>query len=227
MNRHDASAGAGLADETVLAARILWDELRDVWGHVSARLPDGGFCLAMVRLPRDAQSHRALVFSDDGEERSGGAAPLELPIHTELYRRRRDVSAVVHAHPHAAVALSTTGDTVRAISQQSVIFGDGIPVGDGAFVDTVAAGQRLAAAMGTAVAELLRGHGAVTVGGSIGEAVSTMLYLEQTAQQQLWAAANGGAAALLSVLRDHRVHRDGGMRSVLWDQLVHVRSQPQ
>lgn len=35
-------------------ARFLWQELQDVWGHVSCRLPDGeGFALKLVRLPLD------------------------------------------------------------------------------------------------------------------------------------------------------------------------------
>ncbi len=38
--------------QCLLAARFLWRELRELYGHVSCRLPDGsGFLLAMVRVP--------------------------------------------------------------------------------------------------------------------------------------------------------------------------------
>lgn len=44
-------------EQCLLAARFLWQELRDVWGHVSCRFPNGeGFALKLVRLPLDTSS---------------------------------------------------------------------------------------------------------------------------------------------------------------------------
>ncbi|MBV9101369.1 MAG: class II aldolase/adducin family protein [Candidatus Dormibacteraeota bacterium] len=203
-----------------LGALILWRELRDVWGHVSCRLgEDGSFALATVRWRNAGFDEPVMVFGADGRPRDDGPVPVELPIHTEMYRNRPDVGAVVHAHPHAAVALSAAGATVRAITQQSVIFGDGVPLLPGHFVDSAELGAELAESMEGHGAALQRGHGAVCTGPTLAAAVTAMLYLEQTAQQLLWAGTAGGAAPLPGALRAHALHRRG-VSDVLWRQLV-------
>src|SRR5205823_2885061 len=41
-----------LRRQCFLGARFLWRELREIYGHVSVRLPDGkGFLLMMARVP--------------------------------------------------------------------------------------------------------------------------------------------------------------------------------
>ena len=43
---------AEIRRQCFLGARFLWRELRELYGHVSCRLPNGqGFALMMVRVP--------------------------------------------------------------------------------------------------------------------------------------------------------------------------------
>ncbi len=95
-----------LRAQCLLGARILWRELRDVMGHVSCRLPNGeGFALKMVDF--------------DCSRLQGEQPILEPYIHSEILPARPDVNAVVHAHPHMATVLSTTGKTVYAVTHQA------------------------------------------------------------------------------------------------------------
>jgi L-fuculose-phosphate aldolase len=41
----------------------------------------------------------------------------EVYIHSEIYKARQDVNAVIHTHPTHTVALSATGRALRPISQ--------------------------------------------------------------------------------------------------------------
>lgn len=207
-----------------LGARFLWRELRELYGHVSCRLPDGsGFLLMMVRVPAaPLDPDEVLLFDMEGNKLAGErATPYEIYMHTEVYRRRPDVGAVVHSHPHVATALSTTGRTIFALTQQARMFGTGIPVFEGDFIAERELGREMAECLGDHVAVLLKGHGAVTVGKRVPEAVGNMIYLEQAAKQLVWASAVGAPELLPERLRRHRFPEDrGGGHMNLWRQLV-------
>ena len=215
-----------LEEQCRMGALFLWQELRDLYGHVACRLPSGdGFMLKFVRAgaARGGQDPSEVqVYDYDGKKISGNLGnPAELPLYTEIFRRRPDAKSVVHAHPHVATALSTTGKTVYALCHQSVAFGTGIPLFQGDMIDSVEIGSALAEALGQGFAVLLKGHGVAVVGPSVGGAVSTCLYLEQAAEQQILASTVGTPEQLPAHLLSYhdRVGWAGGS-SFLYDQLV-------
>ena len=53
---------------------------------------------------------------------------LEAVLHTEVYRARPDVGAVVHGHPPFATAFAATGATLEMLTHDSVLFSDGVAV---------------------------------------------------------------------------------------------------
>ena len=68
---------------------------------------------------------RVVLVSGEGDVLAGeGRRHIEYPIHTELYRRRSDVTAVVHSHAAAAVAFASLDVPVRALSHDGVWFAD-------------------------------------------------------------------------------------------------------
>lgn len=217
---------AELRRQCLLGARFLWRELRELYGHVSCRLPSGdGFLLMMTRVPvAPLDPDEVLVFDYDGKKLEGEQpTPYEIYLHTEIYRRRPDVQSIVHSHPHVATAVSTTGNTIYALTHQSKRYGTGIPVFKGDFIDDQQLGVELADCLGAAPAMLLKAHGAVTVGRHVPESVGNMLFLEQAAQQQVWAAAVGTPEPLPQRLRDYKFAGPtevGGGDLNLWRQLV-------
>lgn len=139
----------------VLAARGL---APGILGHISLRV-DAERLLVRCRGPRErglAWTEAAdirLVDRDGkagapGELDGGYAPPNELPLHTEVLRRRPDVEVVVHAHPADVVAADLAGISIRPIVGAFDIPGTqlaagGVPVYPrGVLIRTRCAGRR-------------------------------------------------------------------------------------
>lgn len=186
-----------LCGDLRFGTRLLYQELNDPWGHIAVRLPSNdprhGFVLKHIRIaPPPADPNSLMVFDYEGNLLEGERIiPWEIPIYVEVFKTRPEIESVIHTHPHASVALSMAGKTVFAISQQSWRFGHGVPIFPGDFVNSTELGADLARTLGDAPAALLKGHGAVTVGQNVGDAVQNTLFLEQAAKQQIWAASLG------------------------------------
>ncbi len=135
---------------------------------------------------------------------AGYAAPSELPIHAETLRARREVAAVVHAHPPAVVTADLAGLAIRPVIGAYNIPAmrmarDGVPLYPrGVLIRRADLAAEMLAAMGAAPVCVLRGHGVTTTGASIAEAVIRALNLEALARLILAAAQAGGHPADLA-----------------------------
>jgi L-fuculose-phosphate aldolase len=125
-----------------------------------------------------------------------GRRHSEVYIHSEIYKVRREVHCVIHAHPPYCVALSATGRPLRCYSQPSALFHEAL----GVYADTInlirspEMGAGVARALGGHRAVLLKNHGVVAVGANIAEAVVGVIMLENAAMIQLAAEAAGDPA---------------------------------
>jgi L-fuculose-phosphate aldolase len=164
-------------------------------GHVSAREPGSSvICVKPAGIGlREVTVDDLATMTLDGEKLDG-PRPLhqEMPIHTEIYRRRLDVTCVVHTHPFYAAALSSTTVSVQMVSQDSVLFMDGVPRYESAsLVVTREQGERLAATLGERRLVLLRNHGIAAAGTSVQEATFFAVSFDRSARMQLAAAQFG------------------------------------
>ena len=76
-------------------------------GNLSIRDPDGGIWITPARVDKGSLQSSDIVYVHADGTRSGLHAPSsEFPFHREIYRRRADIKAIVHAHPGALVAFS-------------------------------------------------------------------------------------------------------------------------
>jgi L-fuculose-phosphate aldolase len=116
-----------------------------------------------------------------------GRPDSELAIATKIMATRRDLNAVVHAHSLYATAFGTTDRSLHAISHEGchLVPPEIARVSDPGFVSSDRDGY--VAALGLRNAVLMRGHGLVAVGESLGEAVAFAVYLEKACQLQLLA----------------------------------------
>ena len=187
---------AHLREEVFAACRVLVGEgLVEAYGHVSARLGDAERFLV---TPRYAPSllggpQDLLVVDLDGRVVRGEAAPpLEVWMHTEMYRRRPDVAALCRTHAFAATAWSTLGEPLRPVHGFGAFLGVEVPVFATPFlITTPELGRAVAETLGDGEAVLLRGNGQLVAGGSVGEACVKAIFLEQSAQLNLAARAAG------------------------------------
>jgi len=117
--------------------------------------------------------------------------PLEFHIHSEVYRARPDVNAVMHTHPQWSTFLTMVGAKYRPVYAQGVLLGD-IPLMDSPLsINTKPMGEKLVATLGHGPAVLLKAHGAVIVGANIVEAFTLAAYLEENAYRQYMAMQIG------------------------------------
>lgn len=216
-----------LKERCRLGALWMWEALQNFHGHVSCRRPDGdGFFLAMVRVQASGLPYPVLTYDGAGRLLTPSVkGPSEVYLHSETYRRRPDVMAIAHSHPRTATALSTTDQPLYAVSTDSAPFGTGLPAFRGDLIDRPEIGAELAEALGNHVALLLQGHGVVTVGIHVPDAVTQMIYVEEAAQQMVWARLFGGARMLPEHLQAIPPKRTEGLmgdtywwRQWMWDR---------
>lgn len=189
-----------LREKLIHAGRVLVDEGQGdyVWGHISARLPDGSGrflmkpgCIGLEELTADN-----IITVDIEGDKTAGDWPRhnEVYIHSEIMRARPDVNAVLHTHPEQAIAFSSLGKPLAAMSNDGTMFSAGVPV----FSETTdlitdqPRGRAVANCLGSGNVVILRNHGIVTAGRSIEEAVFLAIKLERACRIQMLAEAAGG-----------------------------------
>jgi L-fuculose-phosphate aldolase len=182
-----AAAGPALKHELAEAIRMLARaEIVDHSGHASARRNERSFYINSAASSRLTLSANDIVAIDlDGNLVEGEARPpFEFYIHAEIYRRRHDVSAVMHTHPRWSTLLTMVGARYRVVYAQGALLRD-VPVVESPLsVSTRPMGELVAATLADGPAVLLKSHGAVIAGASIVECFALAAYLEENAERQ-------------------------------------------
>jgi ribulose-5-phosphate 4-epimerase/fuculose-1-phosphate aldolase len=127
---------------------------------------------------------------------------LERFIHSEIYRSRPDVMAVVHSHSPSVIPFGVTNHRLRPIFHMAGFLGSGTAHFEIRDADAVnpetdmlirspALGASLAKSLGNCSCVLMRGHGSTTVGISIEQVVYRAIYAEVNAKLQLQSMSMG------------------------------------
>jgi L-fuculose-phosphate aldolase len=191
---------AQLRQNVALGCRILATEDQGdfVWGHVSARDPDGrGIWMKAAGFGFDElTADEVILVSWDGEVLQGGhRRHIEFPIHTELMRAREDVGAVVHTHAPWSVAFASTEEPLRPISHEGTLF---VPpdiarfTETGDLITTPELGASLARTVGDRSVALMVHHGIVAAGADLPTAVFNAVFLERACRSNMRALMAGG-----------------------------------
>ena len=196
---------ASVVSDLVTANHILAAEgILDGLGHVSARKPGdpSRFLLARSIAPELVTADDILEYAADGEplDAKGRDSYRERFIHSEIYRTRPDVQAVVHCHTPSLIPFAASDVPMRAMYHMAAFVADGVPIFDirkaagvtDLLVKDAPLGRALAKTLGTKSALLMRGHGAVIVANSLPNVVGRSVYLDLNARAQLQAIQLGG-----------------------------------
>jgi ribulose-5-phosphate 4-epimerase/fuculose-1-phosphate aldolase len=204
------AADAALIDDLVTANRILYDQgVVDGFGHISVRhdATEGHFLLARSMAPGLVTAADIMEFDAEGDpiDARGRTPYLERFIHSEIYKTRPEVRAVVHSHSPSVIPFGVVAVPLQPIYHMSSFLGAGVPVfeiRDAGGPDTdmlirdAPLGAALAETLGDSAVALLRGHGNVVVGGSIREVVFRAVYTEVNARLAADALRLGQGSAL-------------------------------
>jgi ribulose-5-phosphate 4-epimerase/fuculose-1-phosphate aldolase len=202
-----------LIEDLVAAYRILAEfGVIDAYGHVSVRSeshPERYF-LARSLAPELVTEDDIMEYDLESVPQNGDGreSVRERFIHSEVYKARPEVMAVVHNHSPTVVPFSVTQVPLRPIFHMAAFVGLGVPVfeirdfatGTDMLVRTPELGRALAGVLGDKPAALMRGHGAVVVGENLARAVGRSVYLEQSARMQMQAMAIAGPQGSIAYL---------------------------
>jgi ribulose-5-phosphate 4-epimerase/fuculose-1-phosphate aldolase len=196
---------AGLIEDIVVGSRILAEfGVLDGFGHVSARDPKNPnrFLMSRSLAPALVTADDIMAFDLDGNavDAKGRSVFLERFIHSEIYKARPDVMAVVHTHSPGVIPFSVSQVPLRAMYHNPAFLAAGAPVWDirkdfgqtDMLVRDAARGKSLAERLGDKSVVLMRGHGDVTVGPAVRVAVFRAYYTDVNAGLQSQAIALGG-----------------------------------
>ena len=165
-------------------------------GHVSARQPGQRTIWIKRKGPAldEVEPDDIIALDlDDADVLTSPDYHLETYIHTEVYRLRPDVNAVIHGHPLYATALGSTDGQLRMLTHDAVLFAEGLGAFDEGphLVTDAPRGARVAEALGPRRAALMRNHGVVIAGEDVRWAVLTALALERAIRFQAIAGRLG------------------------------------
>jgi len=143
--------------------------------------------------------------------RTGLTQCSEVKIHACIYKTHPQVQAVVHVHPRYTILMSVLTGWVKPLRQEGAqLVRHPLPVYPHVkTIQTDAEGMELANLLGDSRAMLLRGHGAVTTGKTLSEAVMGMAQLEEQAQMSYLAYCAEGKdyTCLPNDLLDEMINR--------------------
>jgi L-fuculose-phosphate aldolase len=181
-------------------------------GHVSARDPERadrmwikrrGVTLAEVSAADVIEFELGDDLRDASDEMH-----LEAVLHTEVYRRRADVGAIVHGHPPYATALGATDAKLLHLTHDAVMFDRGIAVYDGSpdLITEPEQGSDVAEALGEHSVVLLRNHGVLVAQRDLPWLVLAAVTLERAVMMQSIAATLGDTKSIEPAMVDE-LHR--------------------
>jgi ribulose-5-phosphate 4-epimerase/fuculose-1-phosphate aldolase len=185
-----------LRELVAASGRILYEqELVDYLGHSSARvLGTDRVVIKPKHSPKTRGMHTLtaddmIVIDLDGNIVEGREKPpAEAYIHTEIYRARDDVLAVVHTHQPTATLMGVMNAEILPVLhvQAGQLGAAGMPIWPSPLLVTnPERGADLAAALGDANIGHLQGHGIVSVAPDIETATVQAIMLEQLAEANL------------------------------------------
>ncbi len=174
-----------------------------IFTHISARAPkeeaEHGFLINPYGLRFDEVTASNLVTVDlDGnilrDEFGKGINAAGFTIHSAVHAARPEVGCVLHTHTVAGVAISSIKEGILPLNQWSLQFHNRVATHEyeGIALD-LAERERLVADLGDAKTMILRNHGLLTCGGTVGEAFALMYNLERTCKAQLALMSSGAA----------------------------------
>jgi ribulose-5-phosphate 4-epimerase/fuculose-1-phosphate aldolase len=194
----DAATEAALRRDLAAAFRLCalhgWDD--HIATHMSARLPDGTFLLNPFGLLFEEITASSLMRVDlEGNILSPEGAmmnPAAYTIHSGVLEGRPDVNCVIHLHTLDGAAVSTMKEGLLPLTQTALQVIHDVAYHDYEGVaDDLAERERLQADLGDRNLLILRNHGTLTTGTSVGEAFYRMMALEFACTSQIRALGTG------------------------------------
>jgi ribulose-5-phosphate 4-epimerase/fuculose-1-phosphate aldolase len=227
VSEDEWQARVDLAAAYRLVAHYGWDDL--IFTHISARVPgpEHHFLINPYGLLFTEMTASNLVKVDlDGaivEPTPYFVNPAGFTIHSAVHGAREDAKCVLHLHTVAGVAVSCQEDGLLALEQTAMLVAGQVAYHEYEGVALLLDERpRLVADLGTQNLMLLRNHGTLAVGPTVGEAFLGMYFLERACATQVAALAGGvklhhPSPAVKELVRQQAMHGVPAVAKLAWD----------
>lgn len=202
MDDAEKQARIDLAACYRIVAHNGWDD--SVFTHISVRLPgEDQFLINPFGLLFEEITASSLVKVDhEGrtvDDPNAQINPAGFIIHSAVHAFRPEATCVIHLHTIAGVAVSAQSEGLLPISQDALRFEGHVGYHDyQGFVFEDSERERLRTSLAGHDVMILRNHGTLSVGSSVGEAFLRMYWLERACAVQIAAQASGQPLVLPS-----------------------------
>lgn len=167
------------------------------WGNVSVRTGD-----QVVITPSGAdytllrEEDMPVIDLETGDY-EGAKPSSEKGLHLEVYRRRKEINAVIHVHsPHAATMAAARKALPPILDDIAQLIGPGVRVADYALPSTGKIVRKTMRALKGRMAALMANHGAICLGRDLEEAYLCCQVLEKGCKAYIEAEFLGGAKGI-------------------------------
>ena len=169
------------------------------WGNISSRI-DGEF-MAITPSGREYETmedQEIVIVNFHDHTYAGDINPSsEFRLHTEIYRTRGEVNAVIHTHQmNASTVAAARREIPPILDDMAQIIGPTVRCAKYAMPNTTEIVDETVQALKDRNAALMANHGAVCVGRDMKEAFVVCQILEKACKAFIDAEAIGGAASI-------------------------------
>lgn len=168
-------------------------------GNISIRLDSDRILCTPTGVSKGFLTEDMLAVCDLDGKQISGSVPIssEIRMHLEIYKLRKDISSVVHAHPPTATGFAVAGiELTRCVLPEVIVSLGGIPLAEYGTPGGVDIVEPMKPLLKEYDAILMANHGVVTLGSHVMDAHFKMETVEHYAKIALVAHQLGSVNTL-------------------------------
>ncbi|MEA2095202.1 MAG: class II aldolase/adducin family protein [Candidatus Cloacimonadota bacterium] len=186
------------------------------WGNISARIDKDHFAITPSGITYETITAEDIVIIDlTGEIVDGNKKPsIELPLHSAIYKAKRNIKAIVHTHSVYCTAFAVARKPIPAVCEDMIqIVGGQVEVAKYFLPGSKELAQSVVTSLDNKSACIMANHGLITVADNLNEAYKIAQIVEKSAQAVIYAGTLGGAVELsqndIDFMRDFYLNEYG------------------
>jgi L-fuculose-phosphate aldolase len=169
------------------------------WGNISIRVDSAHMLITPSGRPYEELTEADIVLVNyHTSKHKGSVKPSsEKGLHCEIYRTRKEISAVIHTHQmNASTVAAAQREVPPILDDMAQIIGPSVRVAAYALPSTKKIAKKTVSALKGRNAALMANHGAVCVGRDLEEAFVVCQVLEKACKAFIEAEFLGGAKSI-------------------------------
>lgn len=192
-------------------------------GNVSMRIDDKIVVTPSGCAYEKLTARDIVVLDLAGEQIEGDLLPSsETPLHLAVYASNEQTRAIVHTHSVYATAVSTLVTELPAIHYQIADLGGPVPVAPYQTFGTAELAASVNATLTGRTAALMQNHGAITIAGTLPQALARSVTLEWLSRVYL-IATQSGSPSLIDDAELDRVRKQQNRFGSEQERRLHAR----